>query len=264
MLRVMVVPIGVVAGIVLGTMVWPEFFDLPSLALTLGGSLTVTSLSYSRTQLLDLMQAIRSLFVEKQPKPQDHLEELARLTRLYRLEGLRGLESQERSLADPFVRQAVGMLVDLYKEDKIHARLQHQLADVQRRSEISRQILLTLGRLLPSFGLIGTLVGMVLLLKNISGQDSQSLPSALGLAVLTTLYGAVLANVFVAPLAARLHAVTVERESRMRLTIDWVIWIVRGEAATTIASKLAVFLPAADASTRRKQDWAPLVLTIQR
>jgi hypothetical protein len=50
----------------------------------------------------------------------------------------------------------------------------------------------------------------------------------------------------------------------MRLTIDWVIWIVRGEAETTIASKLAVFLPAADAGTRREQDWAPLVLTVQR
>lgn len=264
MLRVMVVPIGVAASVILGAVVWPEFFDLPSLALTLGGSVAVTCLSYSRTQLLDLVQAIRLLFIEKQPNPQVHLEELARLTRLYRLEGLRGLESQEKSLADPFVRQAVGMLVDLCKEDKIHARLQHQLVDVLRRNEISRQILVTLGRLLPSFGLIGTLVGMVLLLKNISGQDAHSLPSALGLAVLTTLYGAVLANVLVAPLAARLHAVAVEKESRMRLTMDWVIWIVRGEAATTIASKLAVFLPAADAGIQRKRDWSPLVLTIQR
>ena len=264
MLRIIVAPIGVVAGIILGAMVWPEFFNLPSLAVTLGGAVAVTYLSYSRTQLFDLMQAIRSLFIEKQQSSQDHLEELARLTRLYRLEGLRGLESQERSLADPFVRQTVGMLVDLCKEDKIHARLQHQLADVLRRNEISRQILLTLGRLLPSFGLIGTLVGMVLLLKNISGQDAQSLPSALGLAVLTTLYGAVLANVFVAPLAARLHAAAVEKEARMRLTIDWVIWIVRGEAATTIASKLAVFLPAGDGAMRREQDWSPLILTVQR
>jgi chemotaxis protein MotA len=156
------------------------------------------------------------------------------------------------------------MLVDLYKEDKIHMRLQHQLADVLRRNEISRQILLTLGRLLPSFGLIGTLVGMVLLLKNISVQDAQSLPSALGLAVLTTLYGAVLANVFVAPFAARLHAAAVEKEARMRLTIDWVLWIVRGEAPATVGSKLAIFLPAADAGRRREQGWAPLVLTAQR
>jgi hypothetical protein len=50
----------------------------------------------------------------------------------------------------------------------------------------------------------------------------------------------------------------------MRLTIDWVIWIVRGEGATTIVSKLAVFLPATDAGRRREQDWAPLVLTVQR
>jgi chemotaxis protein MotA len=264
MLRIIVAPIVVVACLILGAVVWPEFFNLPSLAITLGGSVTVTYFSYSRRQWFDLAQAIQSLLIEKQRNLPDHLEELARLTRLYRLEGLRGLESQERSLADPFVRQTVGMLVDLYKEDKIHARLHHQLANVLRRNEISRQILLTLGRLLPSFGLIGTLIGMVLLLQNISAQDAQSLPAALGLAVLTTLYGTVLANVFVAPLAARLHAAAVENEARMRLTIDWVMWIVRGEAATTIASRLAVFHPAADASTRREQDWAPLVLTVQR
>jgi chemotaxis protein MotA len=264
MLRIIVAPMVVLAGLILGAVVWPEFFNLPSLALTLGGSVTVTYFSYSRTQWFDLVQAIQSLLTEKQQNTQDHLEELARLTRLYRLEGLRGLESQERSLADPFVKQTVGMLVDLYKEDKIHARLQQQLADVLRRNEISRQILLTLGRLLPSFGLIGTLVGMVLLLKNISVQDAQSLPSALGLAVLTTLYGAVLANVFVAPFAARLHAAAVEKEARMRLTIDWVLWIVRGETPVMIGSKPAVFLPAADAGRRREQIWAPLVLTPQR
>jgi hypothetical protein len=60
---------------------------------------------------------------------------------------------------------------------------------------------------------------------------------------------------------ARRH---VEKEARMRLTIDWVIWIVRGEAATTIASKLAVYLAAADGGMRRRPDWAPLFLTVQR
>ena len=50
----------------------------------------------------------------------------------------------------------------------------------------------------------------------------------------------------------------------MRFTMDWMIWIVRGEAATTISSRLAVFLPTADAGTRREEDWAPLVLTVQR
>jgi chemotaxis protein MotA len=264
MLRVVIVPIGIIVAMILGALVRPEFFDVFSLTLTLGGSLTVTVLSYPRKQLLDLIQTIRSLFVDEQPKSEEHLQELARLTRLYRLKGLRGLENHERYLADPFVRRAVGMLVDLHREDKIHARLHQQLSDTIRSNEISRQILLTLGRLLPSFGLIGTLIGMVLLLKNISGQDAQSLPAALGLAVLTTLYGTVLANVIVGPLAARLHVATLESEAKMRLTMDWTIWIVRGETPTTIANKLAVLLPTLDASVEQQHDWPPLPVTVPR
>ena len=80
--------------------------------------------------------------------------------------------------------------------------------------EIHRQMLLAMGELLPSFGLIGTLIGMVLLLGNLSTQDSQTLPAALGLAVLTTLYGAVSANVIVAPILARLQSAAVNAKPK--------------------------------------------------
>jgi flagellar motor component MotA len=98
-----------------------------------------------------------------------------------------------------------------------------------REHEINRQILSTLGKLLPSFGLIGTLIGMVILLGNLSSQDTQSLPAALGVAVLTTLYGAVSANLLVAPLLARLQAAAAEREMKMRWIKDWVLMIARGK-----------------------------------
>ena len=122
------------------------------------------------------------------------------------------------------------MLVDLQKEEKIYATLEGELADAFSRHELSRQILLTLSKLLPAFGLIGTLVGMVLLLRDLYTQDVQSLPAALSLAVLTTLYGAVCANVVIAPLAARLHATATEREIRMGLTVDWVMMLIRGDS----------------------------------
>ncbi|HTF93421.1 MAG TPA: hypothetical protein VK632_10250, partial [Verrucomicrobiae bacterium] len=70
----------------------------------------------------------------------------------------------------------------------------------------------------------------VLLLSNLSTQDSQTLPAALGLAVLTTLYGAVSANVIVAPILARLQSAAVERETKMRVSKDWVMTIMHGNA----------------------------------
>ena len=261
MLRLLLIPIAVIGGTIGAAMIWPEFVNIPSLIVTLGGSIAVTWFSYSKRQLRGLIRAIKALFVEDHPPIEDQMKELSRLTRLYQLHGLRGLESQERLLLDPFLKRGVGLLIDLHKTDRIHATLENELAGIVSQHEISRQILLTLGKLLPSFGLIGTLIGMVLLLQNLSGQNTQSLPSALGLAVLTTLYGAVLANVVVAPLAARLHSVSMEKEMQMRLIIDWIMMICRGEATSVIANKLGMLLPGAEPSAGAQRDWAAIVLS---
>ncbi len=264
MLRLLIIPVAVLGGTIAAAIIWPEFVDIPSLILTLGGSLAVTSFSYSKGQLLALIRAVRALFIESHPSVQDRMYELSRLTRLYQVEGLKGLESQERLLVDPFLKRGIGLLVDLHKSEKIQATLQSEVAMVVSQHEISRQILMTLGKLLPSFGLIGTLIGMVLLLRNLSGQDTQSLPSALGLAVLTTLYGAVLANVVVAPLAARLYSVSVEKEMQMRLIADWIMMICRGEATPVIANKLGVVLPLSNIHLSRRRHWSPIALSTWR
>jgi chemotaxis protein MotA len=209
----------------------PEFFDPLSLLLTLGGALTVTWLSYSKQQLWGLWYGLRELLNGTTYSAQDHAGELRRLTELFRLHGVRGLESQERALQDGFLKYGVELLVDLHTEEKIRLSLEHRLASVAAVSEINRQILTTLGKLLPSFGLIGTLIGMVLLLSRIAALDPKGLPGALGLSVLTTLYGAVLANCMVAPMLARLQSIAVEREINMNLTKEWILMIACGETA---------------------------------
>jgi chemotaxis protein MotA len=259
--RHLIVPIALLGGTTGAAVIWPEFVDIPSLLLTLGGAIAVTYFSYPKRQLSELLRAVKALFVESPPSIEDQINEISRLTRLYRIQGLKGLESQERLLLDPFLKRGVGLLVDLHRADRIQATLQNEIARVVSQQETSRQILMTLGRLLPSFGLIGTLIGMVLLLKNLSGQDTQALPSALGLAVLTTLYGAVFANVIVAPLAARLYAISVEKEMQMRLIADWVMMICRGEATAVIANKLGFLLPSPEAQSRQSRDWTPVVLS---
>ena len=258
------VPIAALAVFAASAFIWPAFFDPASLLLTLGGPAFVTWVSYSNEQLRGLLLDVRALFSETQSRLQTHNDELSRLTRLYRVEGIRGLENQEGDLANPFLKRGVGMLVDLHKEETIRIRLEREFAGVIGRNESSHQILLMLGKLLPAFGLIGTLIGMVLLLRNFTGQDGQPLTAALSLAVLTTLYGAVLANVIVAPLAARFHAVATEKEMQMRLTMEWVVTIARGEAAASIAGNARGFFHSADAQAHRGRDWAPFAFEQHR
>jgi chemotaxis protein MotA len=243
----------------------PEFLHLPSLLLTLGGSAAVILCSYSPHQLSQLYKVNRALLSEKPMALQKYADQLSRLTQFYRSDGLRGLEQNERSLADPYLRRAVGMLVDLQKEDNICTALEREMAEARNSHEISRQFLLTLSKLLPAFGLIGTLVGMVLLLHDLYAQDAQSLPAALSLAVLTTLYGAVLANVVVAPLAARVNAAAAEKEIRMGLTLDWAMMLVRGVSAAATAQNTGSQRPQAHTNySVRDSGWASLYPSPQR
>jgi chemotaxis protein MotA len=120
---------------------------------------------------------------------------------------------------------------------------------------------MTLGKLLPSFGLIGTLIGMVLLLSRMSALEPKGLPAALGLAVLTTLYGAVIANVLVAPLLARVQSAAVEQESSMNLTKDWILMIARGETAMLCENMRPSLL---DLEPDRGQVWNSIGAATQR
>jgi chemotaxis protein MotA len=126
---------------------------------------------------------------------------------------------------------------------------------------VYRQILTTLGRLLPSFGLIGTLIGMVLMLSRVAALEPKGLPSALGLALLTTLYGALFANVLVAPLLARLQAAAAEKESSMRMTKDWLLMLARCESAPVVEARRA---GRRSTEAERLQEWAPSGAMLRR
>ena len=253
----------IILSLTVGAILKPQFFDPFSLLLTFGGALAVTYFSYSKKQLIDCARALRGLFAEPEVSLQAHIVVLRRLTELFCLEGLRGVENQEKHLDDGYLKYGVELLVDLHNAETLRARLEDRLAGILAEHEINRQILLTLGKLLPSFGLIGTLIGMVLLLGSLAAADPQSLPAALALSVLTTLYGAVAANVLVAPLLARLQSVAVERESKMRLSKDWILTIARGESLALDDRRKSSFLMSATEGGGYRQ-WEPIALPVHR
>jgi chemotaxis protein MotA len=249
-------------AIALGLIIRPEFFDLVSLLLTLGGALAVTWLSYSQAHLIGLWFALRELCDSVVRPTADHTLELQRLSDLYRLHGIRGLENQERHVKDSDLKFAVGLLVDLLNEEKIRLCLEHRLAAFVAVNESNREILATLGRLLPSMGLIGTLIGMVLLLGNLTTVDAKHLPAALGLAVLTTLYGAFFANVVVAPVAGRLQSAAMQKEVNLLLTKDWVLLVAHGDASA-VDNNLRRLTTLGDGGAAKFHDWQPMRLAAQ-
>jgi chemotaxis protein MotA len=217
-----------------------SFFDLPSLFITLGGTLAATCFSYPWETLRGLGSIIRTVLTTTADSRETHARKLMQLAQLNYTGGLRALESHEAELHDPLLQRAVNMIVDMRHEDDVRAVVEHEFFLLANRYEAAHQVLLTIGKLLPSFGMVGTLIGLVLLLRQATDPDPQALAPALAIAVLTTLYGAVFANALVLPLAAKLQVFIQNQELLMRLTVEGAMLIARNQPLTVVQKRLTL------------------------
>lgn len=221
-------------------------FDPVALLITLGGGIGVTTMTYSRERLGRAWTLVRASLAE----PEDVEEVLAtlkRLGRIHRVEGVPALERAGLQAADPFLRTAIGLTVEGRDGEELEAVLLGEVRRQVAEGESARQVVLLLGKLFPAFGLIGTLIGLAHLLRSLGTATSlAAIGPGLGIAVTTTLYGAVLANVVVLPLAAKLHAHLERRQSVMQMITDGTLMVQRKEYPTRIERMLrgAFALPA--------------------
>jgi chemotaxis protein MotA len=181
-----------------------SFVHLPSLALTLGGTALVTFLSFPKAQLHGLAAAVRQAIREHQPD-RSSIEQVKELARRYRLDGVAGLEAHGIDVSNRFLRRGLELLLEWKSASDLRSRLEAEHLRTVTHYEDCRRTLQTIGKLLPAFGLIGTLAGLILLLRDPGELTADRVGPAMSLAILTTLYGAVLANGVVLPMEAKLQ-----------------------------------------------------------
>ncbi len=217
------------------------FLDPASLLVTVGGSLAVLCLTFSRRRIESAYRHLRVALVEC-ADPERLIVTLKRYARIHRIDGTPALERAALTADDPFLRDAVGLAVELNDCRELSDALAGELRVRVAEAEAARQVLITLGKLFPAFGLIGTLIGLVVLLRNVTGSDFASLGSGLGLAVLTTLYGAVLSNVVVLPLATKMQAHQARRTLLMRMIIEGILLVHAREYPTRVERALRAYV----------------------
>jgi chemotaxis protein MotA len=223
------------------------FLDPASLLITVGGALAVTWATFPRQRIASTWAHLGAA-LDDDTDPMETIRTLKRLAGIHRLEGEPGLERAAAAVPDPFLRRALERSFECQDEEELHDVL---LAEAHRRAaegEAARHVLVTLGKLFPAFGLIGTLIGLALLLRNLGGADVASIGPGLGIAVLTTLYGAVLSNVVVLPLATKLQAHLARQTLYARLTIEGTLLVHRKEYGSRIERVLRAYVDARSAS----------------
>lgn len=226
--------------------------DPLALAITIGGGIGVTGMTFSRDRLARAWQLVRAALAAPQD-PEHVIADLKRLGRIHRVDGAPALEVAGAEVEDAFLRTAIGLAVEGRDEEELEAALHGEVRRRTAEGESARQVVLLLGKLFPAFGLIGTLIGLAHLLRNLATATSiAAIGPGLGIAVTTTLYGAVLANVVVLPLATKLHAHLERRATVMQMIIDGTLMVQRKEYPTRIERVLrsALALPTTGTALR--------------
>jgi len=236
-----------VAAVALAT----GFLDPISLLITVGGALGVTRATFSRERLRSARRHLAAALAEG-PSPEDTVAVFKRLGRIHRIEGAPGLEEAANRETDPLVRRGITLALECRDAEELSDILLVEARQRAAEGEAARHVIVTLGRLFPAFGLIGTLIGLVLLLRHLAGASITAIGPGLGIAVLTTFYGAVFSNVVILPLATKLHGHLARQALRAQMIIDGVLLVHRQEYPTRIERVLRGYVGAPTAEAPRR------------
>jgi len=215
------------------------FINAPSLLIVIVGTVLVTLMKFSLKQFLSAATVAVKAFIYKVSDPQALIEQAVELSGEARKNGLLALEEAE--IHDPFFRKAVDMLVDGHDPAVVRDTLKKSLSLSLERHKEGQAIFKAFGDVAPAMGMIGTLIGLVQMLSVMD--DPKQIGPAMAVALLTTLYGAIIANMVALPIAHKLEGRSVEVRRAKSLVIDAVMSIQAGQNPRVMHEILKNYLP---------------------
>lgn len=214
-----------------------------SAAITVGGSVGGTILSFPFYRL-KLMGKVISRAIMADPKNTayaDLIIEMVDYATDARRNGVLALDARTESIEDPFIKHGVQLAVDGTAPEQIEEIMQLELEALAKRHEDNQGMFMKWAELAPAFGMLGTLIGLIAMLANLS--DPDTIGPSMAIALVTTMYGSMVANMFCIPLAAKLQAHTKEELTRREIIISAILSIQNGDNPRIVQQKLLTYVP---------------------
>jgi len=222
----------------------PSFIDPPSIMIVIGGTIGVVLVSYPLADVLKLIGISLKTFMYKMGSPKDTITELVELSQVVRKEGILALESKMGDISNPFMAKGLQMAIDGQEPGEIEDILYMEMDKLSARHAKGADIMAQVGTMAPAMGMIGTLVGLVLMLQNMS--DPSSIGPSMSIALLTTFYGALIANIIALPMSAKLKSRSKDEVMLHEIILTGIQSLVAGENPRVMEQKLLGYLPPKD------------------
>ncbi|KAA6448572.1 flagellar motor protein MotP [Bacillus swezeyi] len=236
-LGIAILVIGVVSGA--GLSGFYSFIDLTSFFIVTGGLCAAVFVSFSPKDLKKAPSVLKQVFVSEDDDVRDLVKTFVTLSEQARKQGILSLDADVNEMKDPFLKKGLLLAIDGWDEETIRNVMNAEIAAMEERHRKGRRVFEKAGEFAPAWGMIGTLVGLVMMLKNLN--KPETLGPNMAIALLTTLYGSLLSNMLFIPIAAKLEEKTENEIFKKQVMIEGIIGIQSGRNPRNLESQLVVF-----------------------
>ena len=223
------------------------FWNLNSLLIVLGGVIAATFISYPLRDVLRVLKTLRLAITRDELPVTTYIEEIATLSGEAGRRGASRLEGVADDVGNRFLEEGLRMIIDEYAPEQIRDIMTGQIQQTYQRQFAEAKIFRTMAKLSPAFGVVGTLIGLIIMMSGLDPQNTsrmmRSLGSGMAVALLTTFYGVLLANLIFLPIAIKVERRIEERITLMHIIMEGTLLIQKREAAKLVKDHLVAFLP---------------------
>ncbi len=221
-----------------------NFFDVSSILITIGCTIAVVIASFPGKMLKAIPRHLKIMSNTKRFDPYYYIDQLVELAQTARKNGLLSLEEKANEQQDPFFKQAIMLIVDANDPDKVRSILENDIECMSGRHEDTAAMYDKASAVAPAFGMLGTLIGLINMLRNMNmdGGGSSTLGADMGVALITTLYGVILANMIFGPIASNLRTRDQEEVLCKMIIVEGIMSIQSGENPKFLKEKLMTFM----------------------
>ncbi|HIA03155.1 MAG TPA: motility protein A [Myxococcales bacterium] len=216
------------------------FFNAPSLLITVGGTIGATMIAYPLANFLASIKVVTNVFFVKSQAPNEIIQRIVSYAQQSRRDGVLALEGALESETDDFLRKGLMLVVDGQDVDSIQQILDTEIENIKKRHDGGAEFFTQMGIISPAFGLIGTLIGLVQMLGTMD--DPSTIGPSMAVALLTTFYGAIMANAIFNPMAQKLRIRSGDEVLLKSLELQGIMQIAAGANPRIVEQQLHAYL----------------------
>ena len=216
------------------------FINAPSVMIVCGGTIGATLINYPISDVLGVIKVAKNAFFSEKIKTKKIIETLIEMSKVSRREGILGLEKTLKDIKDPFFVKGMTLMIDGIEPAKLSELLDTEVEYIEERHRLGAEIFMSMGNFAPAMGMIGTLIGLVKMLMDMD--DPSSIGPSMAVALITTFYGVILANLIFLPISGKLRTRSAQELATKQLIMSGILSVQSGDNPRMLEQRLHSFV----------------------